>query len=350
MEQQTELPTGLITVSLGPKKANSPNSRLAQYKARPNVPDQQARRRRLLEEQKQKRGELFNVGRGLVEELSALHEEHDMEWTAVQAKPRQRRIYKDRLMLSEWLVHVPDDLLELWYLMPCPKGRRNLVVATGGKTRAYSKNGQRLATFQSILPGGHRNEFKACTVLDCIWSFTNHTYYILDVLAWNNQPLLDCEAEFRFCWLKSKMEEMSCLSERSNDNAFIFTSLPYHQCSVSTMTNIMASENLFGQDGPALDGLLFYHSEAHYVPGRTPLVGWLKPHMMATVLSIPVASVYLQAEKEKKHRKFHKHQSKSQDETPTEMETNVSDETGDSYSEMHVEEMETKDSSPNNGE
>jgi hypothetical protein len=31
-----------------------------------------------------KRGELFNAGRGLVEELSALHDEHDMEWTAVQ--------------------------------------------------------------------------------------------------------------------------------------------------------------------------------------------------------------------------------------------------------------------------
>jgi hypothetical protein len=77
------------------------------------------------------------------------------------------------------------------------------------------------------------------------------------------------------------------------------------------MTNIMASENLFGQDGPTLDGLLFYHSEANYVPGRTPLVGWLKPHMMATVLGVPVASVYLHAE-EKKHRKFHKYQRKSQ--------------------------------------
>jgi hypothetical protein len=53
MEQQTESPTGLIAVSLTPKKANSPNSRLAQYKARPNIPDQQERRRRLLEEQKQ---------------------------------------------------------------------------------------------------------------------------------------------------------------------------------------------------------------------------------------------------------------------------------------------------------
>jgi hypothetical protein len=44
-----------------------------------------------------------------------------------------------------------------------------------------------------------------------------------------------------------------------------------------------------------------------------------------------------------------------QDETgcsdsPAEMETNVSDGTGDSYSEVHVEEMETKDSSPNNSE
>jgi hypothetical protein len=31
-----------------------------------------------------KRSELFSAGRGLVEELSALHEEHDMEWTALQ--------------------------------------------------------------------------------------------------------------------------------------------------------------------------------------------------------------------------------------------------------------------------
>jgi hypothetical protein len=44
-----------------------------------------------------------------------------------------------------------------------------------------------------------------------------------------------------------------------------------------------------------------------------------------------------------------------QDETgcsdsPAEMEVNVSHEMGDSYSEVHVEEMEIKDSSPNNSE
>jgi snurportin-1 len=46
-------------------------------------------------------------------------------------------MYKDRLMLSEWLVHVPEDLSELWYLVPCPKGRRNLVVATRVSCKTY---------------------------------------------------------------------------------------------------------------------------------------------------------------------------------------------------------------------
>jgi len=47
-----------------------------------------------------------------------------------QIKPKQQKIYKERLMLSEWLVDVPEDLAELWYLVPCPKGHRTLVVAT----------------------------------------------------------------------------------------------------------------------------------------------------------------------------------------------------------------------------
>jgi hypothetical protein len=122
------------------------------------------------------------------------------------------------------------------------------------------------------------------------------------------------QTEFRFYWLKSKTEETSCLSKRSNDNAFPFVSLTYHHCDVSTMTNIMATEKLFGQDGPALDGLLFYHSQTHYIPGNTPLVGWLKPHMMPAVLNVPIAPVYLQKMEsdkrsgKKKHRRYRKSQ------------------------------------------
>jgi hypothetical protein len=40
-------------------------------------------------------------------------------------------------MLSEWLVHIPEDLPDLWYLVPCPEGRRTLVVATGVSYQTY---------------------------------------------------------------------------------------------------------------------------------------------------------------------------------------------------------------------
>jgi len=32
-------------------------------------------------------------------------------------------------MLSEWLVDVPDDLVQEWFMVVCPMGRRNLVIA-----------------------------------------------------------------------------------------------------------------------------------------------------------------------------------------------------------------------------
>ena len=35
-----------------------------------------------------------------------------------------------------------------------------------------------------------------------------------------------------------------------------------------------------------VDGLLFYHNDSHYIPGRTPLVGWLKTCMLPNILGI----------------------------------------------------------------
>jgi hypothetical protein len=41
--------------------------------------------------------------------------------------------------------------------------------------------------------------------------------------------------------------------------------------------------------GLQLDGLLFYHRRAHYTPGVSSLVGWLKPFMLPTILNVPVS-------------------------------------------------------------
>lgn len=41
-----------------------------------------------------------------------------------------RRRYAGELMMSEWLVDIPESLSEEWRFVPCPVGRRCLVVAS----------------------------------------------------------------------------------------------------------------------------------------------------------------------------------------------------------------------------
>jgi len=51
------------------------------------------------------------------------------------------------------------------------------------------------------------------------------------------------------------------------------------------------------KDPPIVDGILFYHKEAPYISGTTPLVGWLKPeHMTEQFLTLklhPVGIIYI---------------------------------------------------------
>merc|ERR1719221_2240496 len=87
-------------------------------------------------------------------------EEEDMD-TAVETRPRRlRKSYKNQLMMSEWLVEVPEDLADKWLLILCPEGRRNLVIAANGSTKVFSKSGKMMKSFSSNLPGGNRQQRK----------------------------------------------------------------------------------------------------------------------------------------------------------------------------------------------
>ncbi|KAJ9589782.1 hypothetical protein L9F63_027957 [Diploptera punctata] len=243
------------------------NPRLAQYKSK-NLPNQEERRQSLLEQQKKNRDESFNASRGLIEEL-VTSEQDAMEWTSSKFKPRIQKLYTNRLMFSEWLKQVREICHKcgIWYPVQLVAGPWLLH--------------QEVRLVHTL-----RLEFKQ-----------QHLTLLFLV------PMLDCETEFRFFWLKSKLGEMPSLSEKSDDNPYPFILLEYHSCDQSVMTNVMAIEHLFGENGPALDGLLFYHSQTHYIPGSTPLVGWLKPHMMPAVLGVDVAPVYLQQETMETDRK-----------------------------------------------
>ncbi|TDG52886.1 hypothetical protein AWZ03_000429 [Drosophila navojoa] len=196
-----------------------------------------------------------------------------------------------RLQQSEWLRHRPDNLSD-WLLVPCPVGKRCLVMASNGRTKVYNKAGRIVMQLRSLLPGdGYVQKFK--TVLDCVYVQEMDTFFVLDALSFGQQLLLDCDANFRFFWLRSRFDEHGELSERSNRNEKPFKLLEYYDFEdASAVEQALQRYPQWEANQPQLDGLLFYHKEACYTCGSTPLVCWLFPFMLPDVLNLPVHSGY----------------------------------------------------------
>ncbi|XP_072727676.1 snurportin-1 isoform X2 [Ciconia boyciana] len=257
-----------------PNSPAAPHPRLAAYKAR-GGPGQAERRQRLLRLQRERRLDYVNHARRLAEDDWAGvesegeekegedAEEEEMDVDAGKKLPKR---YANQLMLSEWLVDVPSDLEQEWVVVVCPVGKRALVVASRGTTAAYTKSGFCVNRFPSLLPGGNRHNStsdKVYCILDCIYNEAKQTYYILDVMCWRGHPVYDCQTDFRFFWLFSKIQEEEGLGEKSRINP--------------------------------VDGLLFYHKQTHYTPGSTPLVGWLRPYMVPEIIGLAMPATVLTA-------------------------------------------------------
>lgn len=165
--------------------------------------------------------------------------------------------------------------------------------------------------FKTYLPGGnHKQYHNNFTILDCIWIPNKQQCYVLDVLAWSNQELINCEVirlqslsytytnltilakfykfffqtDFRFYWLKSKIEEhpeLQTIRKGVNDCSiipllYVTCDQPFYDC----LQNMCKTFSI--------DGLLFYHKQIPYTNGRTPLVAWLKAYMLPEVLNMLV--------------------------------------------------------------
>ncbi|XP_015042467.1 snurportin-1 [Drosophila pseudoobscura] len=257
-----------------------------------------------------------------------------------------------RLQLSEWLRNKPDNLVE-WLLVPCPVGKRCMVIATNGKTKVYNKAGKQFMTLRTLLPGDNHVQ-KCRTVLDCVYDEKTQTFYVLDALSFGQQSLQNCEASFRFYWLRARFEEDDFAEKGAhNDKSFVLLN-HYDFEDASAIEEILQKYPIWTENQPKLDGFLFYHKEASYVCGTTPLVCWLFSYMLPDVLDLPVNSNYVAPEdyqprlvlqymeefdqKLKEQRKQQAKESvkkswekKEQDENPeTSMETNKEEEDGDS--------------------
>ncbi|XP_041966122.1 snurportin-1 isoform X2 [Alosa alosa] len=304
MDDLTKALSVSFTVSQDHNNISAPHPRLCQYKSKYSVLEQGERRRRFLDFQKTKRLNYVNHARHLAdgdwtgadseeEETAEMDmkpqgsqedaEDQNMEIQRIKKLPKH---YANQLMLSEWLVEVPAELDSDWLLVVCPVGKRSLVIASKGSTAAYTKSGYCVNRFASVLPGGNKHNSavgKDYTILDCIFSEVDRTYYILDVMCWRGHPVYDCSTEFRFFWLQSKMEEEGGLLEITKQNAFRFVNLQSTACTKESIEQALVKKYTFN-----VDGFLFYHRHTHYTPGSTPLVGWLRPYMIGDIIGMEV--------------------------------------------------------------
>jgi snurportin-1 len=96
------------------------------------------------------------------------------------------------------------------------------------------------------------------------------------------------QTEFRFIWLQSQLAEIS-VNETSKHNKFRFIPLTFKLYSAISLEEVMTGSPPFPE---VMDGVLFYHREAHYTAGSCPLVVWLLPFMLPEVLGVPVCDVH----------------------------------------------------------
>lgn len=238
---------------------------------------QTERREKQLAEQRLRREGASDQGR-------CLEEVHEI----VRGKPYRTKYPRCdiKLQQSEWLYELPIDI-DNWFMKPCPKGYRSLVIAADGKTRIFNKNGRFVREFRSNLPGDSGNHKRATTILDCIFVPNTEEYHVLDVISFGTQDLRECEAELRTFWLESRLNEMD-VETVTKHNEYPFRLIKRYECGDSDDLNgLLAVHPIWPNNEPALDGFLFYHKQAWYTHGRTPLVGWLFAFMLPDYFFVP---------------------------------------------------------------
>lgn len=213
------------------------------------------------------------------------NEEEDI---TVQKTYKQKYGINYTVQQAEWLGGFPEDPAN-WLIVPYPKGMRCLVIAFGGKTEVYSKNGPLVTTFKSYLPGGFPDTYNRSkvTILDCVQVEKNKSYQIIDALICGNMELLNWPADFRFLWTKSRLGDWKC-----NGNFDAEFHIPNYYDMSNNSDVMQCFEKFPFWDDIELDAFMFYHKDSSYTCGKSPLVGWLYPFMVNEVLGFRIHEKY----------------------------------------------------------
>ncbi|KAI9593779.1 hypothetical protein BDF19DRAFT_446869 [Syncephalis fuscata] len=196
-----------------------------------------------------------------------------------RSKTPRKRVKRQPLMEGESINMLPTDLSTDWYATLCPVGKRCWVVSVAGRTISRLRNGATLANFESILPAGSRayrgNRSSDYCILDCIYVEQTFTYYILDLMCWKGHPFFNCDTEFRLFWLQTQLADLVA-SGTQQAQLYKFEALPSGEATLAHLEQIVQQISIGAEANETNpDGVLLVHRRTHYVPGRTPLCGWI---------------------------------------------------------------------------
>ncbi|KAK7809534.1 snurportin-1, partial [Quercus suber] len=193
------------------------------------ISDQQRRRELSLQRQAQHRRDAQHQARCLASFLNPHSEpepepepedspkELDVRHASKLKGAEARKWFARQLMLPEWMIDVPDQLPQDWYVFARPAGKRCFVVSSNGTT-------------------------------------ADQTYYVIDMVCWREYSLYDCTAEFRFFWLSSKLAETGACDPPSQYHRYRFSPVPVYNCDQAGL-----SAAYTGAVPYVKDGLLFYN-------------------------------------------------------------------------------------------
>ncbi|XP_037944938.1 snurportin-1 [Teleopsis dalmanni] len=248
---------------------------------------QEERRNKQLQEQKRLRTALQDEHR----QISNVDIAEEIELPKRYFDSRRNKEFtKIRPMDSEWLWQRPSDL-QNWLIMPYPKGQRCILIAEGACTRIYTKRGKLCCILHTRFPGDLMKPGSG-TVVDCVYSRADNTIYVIDMLAFGTNDLVNCEAQFRFFWLKSRFQDYEIDLDNDKGGKKIVLLDKYDFAYIDSVEETVKRFPYWPDNKPKLDGFVFYHKESSYVFERTPLMCWLFPYMITDVLGIPSSIRY----------------------------------------------------------
>ena len=165
------------------------------------------------------------------------------ETSSYKTNFKKRKKKARQFMVEDWLSE-KNSVDGNYLAVPRPFGHKCKLVILFGRTYLVSDLGEVTEVSAINLEG----EFGK-VVLEVICS--EDTYYLLDLLVWNELDLSVLGAEERFSLLKSKFTKIHFKSRAEM--------LPAYSCDFSGLMKAYES--------PDLKGILFYHKQSTYNPG-----------------------------------------------------------------------------------